>query len=494
MSISLSQATSNILTCSFREIARQLQLTFHEHEGNRDAAEGMSLLEKMSMWGRGHGIDEQNVDKSDFFEGVKDEDVDEDYVDDLELSAYSKAIIDSRAYEWFIASLLKGSSLHWDGVQPRIMTQEIRQKILKTLPTGTISKNRAPITYKVTFHLPWRPLKSSLGKKNNECPILPGQPVSEYRVLTCSSGDQGQITTARQYLDQIWPLGGKELLSVLQEAFDGTSSKSKASISPDRTELGAIVDELGIAIWVSGCPYSIAERGEQLAWLVAALQHSNHDTVVNSTPVVTAHRSDRHHWTIESDHKSLDIIPTLSILQTLQRHDTSHLLPSIIVQGFPTESRPDHCPGVEVTSEILLDLVQPPYVKITNGRVLLQGRHITLVLVNLFKESTQVLFWHVLRPDQVCFCRPHNRTPHSVNSKTQILDKSGPQPKKTDEMYKLQPDQPASLPQVSLHGSFQTGRNSTDSHQARCGRRSIQWQDLSPREASKCLDLSRARN
>ena len=265
---------------------------FHQPESQTDAPESMSLLDKMSMWVRRPGNDEQKVDEFGFFGRVRDleeeQEAEEDDINNPELSAYIKAIMNSRAYEWLIASLLKESSLHWDKAQPRTMIQEIRQEILKKLPTGAISKNRAPSIYKVAFHLPWAPLKLGLEKRDNKCPILPGQALSDCIVLTCSSADQVQVTTVKQYLDQIWPSSGTELLCILQEALRGISH---AIILPDKTEIGAIIDDSGMVIWVAGSPFSIAECGEQLAWLVAALQHSGPDTIVHSTPIITAYET-----------------------------------------------------------------------------------------------------------------------------------------------------------------------------------------------------------
>ena len=88
----------------------------------------------------------------------------------------------------------------------------------------------------------------------------------------------------------------------------------------------------------------------------------------------------------------------------MQWHDTLYKSSSIIVRGFPTASRPDHCPGVEVSPKILFDLVRPQNLKITDGRVLLQGRCITL---GLARKTTGVLLWHVLLSASVCSCRPH---------------------------------------------------------------------------------------
>jgi hypothetical protein len=122
---------------------------FHQPESQTDALESMSLIDKMSIWNRKSG-NEQKLDNCDLFEGIEDveeEEEEEDDADKPKLSLYSKVIMDSTAYEWLIASLLKESSLHWDESQPSTMIQEIRQKILKKLPKGAISKKRAPSTY-----------------------------------------------------------------------------------------------------------------------------------------------------------------------------------------------------------------------------------------------------------------------------------------------------------------------------------------------------------
>ena len=109
------------------------------------------------------------------------------------------------------------------------------------------------------------------------------------------------------------------------------------------------------------------------------------------------------------------MMPALSPLRRMQWHDTIYKSSSIIVRGFPTARRPEHCPGVEVPPKILFDLVRPPNLKITDGRVLLQGRCITL---GLARKTTGVLLWHVLVSAPVCSCQPHvleDKAPHSIS-------------------------------------------------------------------------------
>lgn len=460
---------------------------FRQLESHRE--DGMSLHDKMSIWGRKSGNDEHKVDNSDRFVGVEDfeEEEEEEDENNAELSAYSKAIMNSTAYEWLIARLLKESSFHWDESQPRIMIQDIRQKILNKLPTGAISKNRAPSTYNVAFHLPWGP--SKLGSENKKCPILPGQILSECIVLTCSTADHVQVTTARQYLDQTWPFGGTELLCVLQEALEGTSTNPQAFILPDKTEIGAVVEDSGIVIWVVGSAYSIAECGEQLAWLVAALQASDPDTIIHSTPVMTAYKPDKdksahqpyqYHWSLGNSHKCINMTSTLFPLLRMSWHNTLFMSSFVIVRGFPTAQRPDHCPGVEVPPEILFDLVQPLNLTITDERVLLQGRHATLQLV---EKTTGLLFWHVLLPAQVCFCQPrvlYGHAVHSINANELMLAEDRTRLQKVHELYDLRLPQYISLPQVSLHDLLQVELSSADVHQALCRWRPIRGQGICP--------------
>jgi hypothetical protein len=247
--------------------------------------------------------------------------------------------------------------------------------------------------------------------KDDRCPIQPGQTLSEYVVLTCSSADQVQATTVRQYLDQTWSCNGTDLLRVLQEALDANHSTVTL---PDKTALGAFLDDSGIDIWVTGPAYSIAERGEQLAWLVAALQPHNLDPVVHSTPIITGYESDKetstdqlyqYHWSLGYNHKSFSTTAALTLLRRMQFMSSSS-----IVRGFPTVRRPDGFPGVEVPPEILSDLVRPLNLKITDGHVLLKGRRAALELV---RKTTGVLFWHVLFSAPVCSCRPHVLPEHS---------------------------------------------------------------------------------
>jgi hypothetical protein len=110
----------------------------HDEEDEPDRSQehlgDMSLLDKMSMWNSKDGQDHTAHQNEDLFEGVKDDE--EESIDQSELSAYHNIIVDSSAYKWFLANLVKESILKLGTLQPRI-----RQRILDELPTGKLASD-----------------------------------------------------------------------------------------------------------------------------------------------------------------------------------------------------------------------------------------------------------------------------------------------------------------------------------------------------------------
>jgi hypothetical protein len=214
------------LTNEISAIANQLRFKLQngckEHEGDAESsrkhADSMSILDKMSIWESKASDECLQPDTLDCFEGVDDlEDVEQ-----TDFSVQSKAIVGTMAYEWLISSLLKASNFHWAESQPGIVVDAIRKNVLEKLPTGRISKSRNPRTYQVAFQLPWLSLESRLKVEGTTQSILGKPAIADLLVLTCSSTDQVQATTVRQYLEQTWPSGGTALLSILQSSIDGT--------------------------------------------------------------------------------------------------------------------------------------------------------------------------------------------------------------------------------------------------------------------------------
>jgi hypothetical protein len=185
---------------------------------SRAENDGMSLHDKMSMWNSKAGEDRLVIETDDLYQGVKD---DEDEITDrVGLPEYHKIILNSAAYEWFLASLKKEITLQWSVTQPRVMVESIRQRILDQLPTGTISKRKALGGHEVQFDLQCGDtFKRWLKHENFDQLIRPDQLFTELITVT-GSADEAQALTIKQYLSQTWPTSGLRLLDVLENTIN----------------------------------------------------------------------------------------------------------------------------------------------------------------------------------------------------------------------------------------------------------------------------------
>ena len=106
---------------------------------------------------------------------------------------------------------------------------------------------------------------------------------------------------------------------------------------------------------VEGVPYSVAEQGEQLAWLLAALQDSEDQEPVLSMPSITKMHLEKI-WGIETEltWSSIGNTNGLSTLKTLGWLGT--VIAPVIAQGFPTIRRPPSAwfgKGIEISPNLL---------------------------------------------------------------------------------------------------------------------------------------------
>lgn len=166
----------------------------------------MSISEKMNLWDSKATTDQEPIPSSDtLFHGVEDDD---ESINLAELSGYSNVISGSRALAWLVASLRQRSLLQWgsEGMED-FAVNKIRQTILKSLPTGKISKREPPRQHTVSFRLKWshimnQPLQERTDRLNT-------------MVITVCSGN-AQVTSVDQYMHQTWPWNGNLVLDLLR--------------------------------------------------------------------------------------------------------------------------------------------------------------------------------------------------------------------------------------------------------------------------------------
>ncbi|KAH9896319.1 hypothetical protein F4778DRAFT_794098 [Xylariomycetidae sp. FL2044] len=394
------------------EIATKLQEMFSpDHEGDSkrpgQSQPGMSLHDKLELWESNCLQTRPSVDSYELFEGVEDFNDDETF--QHEYVSYSQAIIESKPYEWLISSLLKSISFYRDEFRPREDIEDVRDIMLKRLPTGRISSRREPDILKVSFTFQWAFLEHGLKATSMRTMMSMGQVLATTVVLTCSAMDQIQATTVEEYLNQVWASDGTQLLGVLVEAINGKRGELHSVSLPGKSEIGVVINGVELVVDATGPSYSIAERAEQLAWLAAALKpaiRSDGNLFTRSTVYENASKrqapsgtqyNDR--WTIASYHD-----------ESVTRRENSLLFPKIakitstcVARGYPTIKRPNNIPGVEITMDTLYNLLVSPSLTGTSPTIILEGTRMTFRLI---KRVGNFLLWHVSRlDDHVCDCQ-----------------------------------------------------------------------------------------
>ena len=174
---------------------------------------GMSLLDKMSMWVKSNEIDTV-TGNDELFEGVRDDD--DEITNEVGLSVYHGIVLKSPPYEWLLSTLRKECFLQWSSRQPRIIVENIRQKILDGLPTRTISKRHSLSACEVTFDLQ----RGNSGDRENRLfsGLVPSETLLPELITVTGCQEESQALTVEQYLCQTWPTYGLQLLNVLQKA------------------------------------------------------------------------------------------------------------------------------------------------------------------------------------------------------------------------------------------------------------------------------------
>jgi hypothetical protein len=216
------EAAEVILTGIIRDVATKLEAILQQEDdvdskSGRKITDMMSLSDKMSMWESKAGADQLDPGKNDdLFTGV--EDTQDEYPELADLPLYNRIILASAAYKWFVANLQKELVLQWSETQPYTMIEDIRRKILDELPTGRISKRRAPCAYKVKFDVEWlNETEQTFLRKISEQSIESKESCAD--LFTTTGGvEEAQALTIEKYLDQTWPVRGLQLLEVIQEA------------------------------------------------------------------------------------------------------------------------------------------------------------------------------------------------------------------------------------------------------------------------------------
>jgi nucleoside phosphorylase len=163
---------------------------------------------------------------------------------------------------------------------------------------------------------------------------------------------------------------------------------------PDKTKLTAWIHKSAVMVEAFGTAGSVAEIGEQLGWIGAALRSSKYDLGVGyCRPLI--------HF---EDTQSLKMGILCKIHFSFQERG-KYSEPSkgqcwhnlfknpVVVEGFPIPRKTEIETGLEIPLHIMAALAQSQRVNTFDGKVFIKGFSTMLVLI---KKNADLIIWHLL--------------------------------------------------------------------------------------------------
>ncbi|KAL3451157.1 hypothetical protein BJX65DRAFT_235059 [Aspergillus insuetus] len=306
-----------------------------------------------------------------------------------ELPVYRELIISSPAYKWLLAGIRKILYLS----PPQDKPAGIGQAILEYLPKSRWSD--IPQRYSLIFTARWD-LRSFL--QGQEYPGDPQTALERAITITGSTID-AQATTAAQYLKQTWPSTGHYFLQIMQD-FVRTKSDSQHTYNlPDGT--GMKVSSIGtqFMLEVLGLAESIAEIGDQLAWLGAAFHSPIDDARVSIvraflSELKSENRTSQPSFcTIAFDVQALYDTPARLNGQCWQKLFGS----PVIVSGYPIPRRPRDGVGLETSLDTMAGLLGTDRINIFRNQIYIKAFAMMLFPTQHFDN---IIVWHLLWSDR----------------------------------------------------------------------------------------------
>lgn len=359
--------------------------------------DGMTVMDRIGLWIRKQNEEIGLEPKHDgLFEGVGDIE-EEDIVSNAYMAKYRNVVLSNTSYKWFIESLRKQLSLDWPGGSDDLTEanshRPIYQSIKSRIPPDKISKRKPPEIHLARFGIQMHP---------DVFHYLEAGSIADIMTLTSSAPNVVQALPVRDYLGQTWGSEGLRLAGIIQKAFDGEYGAVHTGDFDNGTCITAQVGTLEysnlpkLLVTVSGSRFSIAEHGEQLAWLCAAFQRPvGKQSIANCTCNIESQQENE--WSIKyALDNSLEEVSPINI------GTAEKLRVATIIRGFPTKKRPlrSGFPGVELRLDCMLKCIGAYWSPVfENGRVVLKGYHHILELV---KHAEDVLLWHIVHAGSTC--------------------------------------------------------------------------------------------
>ncbi|KAM6487348.1 hypothetical protein HDV62DRAFT_151252 [Trichoderma sp. SZMC 28011] len=339
---------------------------------------------------QGDGVRDDHIEQN--HEEDKDQNDEEDKEESIpDLGEYRDLISGSPAYSWLLGNLRRESVM-----EPKCSDsmKDINQKIVSFLPhIRHISKSRSSESFQMTFLINWDPA-NFLEEQQYEESL---DEAIERAVTLTGSAKNAQALTTLQYLRQTWPTTGEHVLKLVKDVMCGPREQTYTCHLREGTQLTAWIADAEFITEVSGTRASIAEIGEQLAWLSASLRSSLGDTGVTFyTPFVHIIQPENTGVQI-SDSKArcrIEYTGGKEENNLLGNGDCWHNMfrNPVLVKGFPVLRRPKLDTGLEIPLNMIAALANTQRVDEFNGKIFIKGFSTMLIPTD---HTDGVVIWHL---------------------------------------------------------------------------------------------------
>ncbi|KAK6502518.1 hypothetical protein TWF506_003099 [Arthrobotrys conoides] len=346
-------------------------------------------------------------------EQTEGEAVQEEEVDHLAL-LYRDFIFKTPAFEWLVGILRRDVLL--TPAEPNYM-ETIRKTIIESLPSSRrISKHKSAETFRVIFMTCWKPL-TFISEQDYE--DGPGEAIERAITLTGSVED-AQVLACGEYLCQTWPSTGKYIMQLIKDVVHSAPGALHTCVLPDDSRvIMSLQETLELVVEAFGTKDSVAEIGQQLAWLKTALSSSSQTVgVVACIPSISNVRVPnpqelRFVTSALGPQDLANAVPNppgaLYRLNFTIEEEEENLIPSngqcwhnmfknpVVVRGYPIPRRPNLNTGLEIPLNVMAGLARTQYIQTFHEKLFIKGFSTLLVPT---KMDGGVLIWHLIYNQQ----------------------------------------------------------------------------------------------
>ncbi|KAK7990856.1 hypothetical protein PG990_015136 [Apiospora arundinis] len=308
----------------------------------------------------------------------------------LEMEQYVNVVFQHRTYRWLVAQLQREILL--SRANPDTL-DTIRDEILRLAPlNGHVTRRKAPVSVCVTYMVQWDIMKFFRGQEYK----IPNHKAISGAVILTGSYIDAQAVTCFDYMSQTWPLTGPRTLELVQQLVQTPGETIQFEVSePCILELTANMRYGALEVQVVGLADFVAEIGEQLSWMGAALQLSPSETqITECTPKTSLSKSSGDgpsdiHCKISFEAASYPKASGSTKGQCWHRLFSR----PVVANGFPIPRRPRPNTGLEMSLPLIAALSRARYVNSFRSKTVLKGFSTMLVPTGI---SEGVVYWHMM--------------------------------------------------------------------------------------------------